>query len=49
MTQRMLAVLAVPELAANSAKLIPLVAAGGFVLAFAASLLIAKQINRKRA
>ena len=44
-----LAVLAVPELAVNSTKLIPLVASAGFVLAFIASLVIAKQINRKRA
>lgn len=44
-----LAVLAVPELAANSTKLIPIVSAAGFALAFVASLFIASHINRKRA
>jgi hypothetical protein len=43
-----LAVLAVPELAVNSARLIPLVASAGFALAFVVSLVIAKQLNRKR-
>ncbi|MEQ1694996.1 MAG: hypothetical protein ABL901_04065 [Hyphomicrobiaceae bacterium] len=43
-----LAVLAVPELAVNSTKLIPIVSAAGFVLAFIVSWIIAKQLNSKQ-
>lgn len=43
-----LVVVATPQLAANSAQLIPLVSAVGFVLAFVASWIVAKQINAAR-
>ncbi len=42
-----LAVVATPQLAAQSAMLIPIVAAAGFVLAFAASWIVAKQITQR--
>lgn len=42
-----LAVVATPQLAAQSATLIPIVAAAGFVLAFVASFIVAKQITAR--
>lgn len=42
-----LAVVATPQLAAQSATLIPIVAAAGFVLAFVASWFVAKQITHR--
>ena len=40
-----LAVVATPQLAAQSATLIPIVAAAGFAVAFVASFVVARRIN----